>query len=168
MILQDVKLTQEQLDALAPYAHEFKRAIDSNFCKAPTQPELKKIREIYVAATGVKAYPANFGCTYCVIQLMKDAGRLYAAALDLKAIEALEKVAPDDPLAAGLKVAHEGLVKLKEGADAGALAKELEANFVPDSANTLIPVTETAQISTQKPKTGEGTAAKKPAKKTKK
>ena len=145
---EDVKLTQEQLDALAPYAHEFKRAIASNYCKAPSQPELQKIREIYVAATGVKSYPANFGCTYCVIQLMKDAGRLYAAALDLKAIEALENVSPDDPLAAQLRTAHE---KLSE------IAKESPAGEQ-----------ETAQTSAPKTKTGKGTTAKKTASKSKK
>ena len=86
-----MKLTPEQFQALSPYADEFKRAIASNYCKAPSTPELKQIREIYVAATGAKGYPMSFGCTYCVLQLMKDAGRLYFAESDEQALAAAQR-----------------------------------------------------------------------------
>lgn len=86
-----MKLTPEQFKALEPYAEEFRRAIASNYCKAPSTPELKQIREIYLAATGAKGYPMSFGCTYCIIQLMKDAGRLYFADADEQALAAAQR-----------------------------------------------------------------------------
>ena len=86
-----MKLTLEQFKALEPYAEEFKRAIASNYCKAPSTAELKQIREIFVAATGAKGYPMSFGCTYCVLQLMKDAGRLYFADADEQALAAAKR-----------------------------------------------------------------------------
>ena len=37
-----MKLTPEQFKTLEPYAEEFRRAIASNYCKAPSTPELKQ------------------------------------------------------------------------------------------------------------------------------
>lgn len=67
----------EQFQALTPFADEFRRAIQSNYCKHVRTDELETIRQAYMTATGTRYYPASYGCTYCVIQLMKDAGRLY-------------------------------------------------------------------------------------------
>lgn len=83
--------TDDQFKALAPYAEEFRRAIESNYCKAPRSEELKAIRAAYVAASGRKSYPSNFGCTACVIGLMKDAGRLYFADCDERALESAKR-----------------------------------------------------------------------------
>ena len=84
-------LTDKQFEALAPYADEFRRAIESNYCKSPRRDELEQIRQILVDATGSKHYPSNYGCTACVISLMKDAGRLYFETCDARALAAAER-----------------------------------------------------------------------------
>ena len=96
--------TEEQFQKMAPHADEFRRAIESNYCKHPGTPQLKEIRAAYMAATGVKFYPENYGCTACVIQLMKDAGRLYFEDCDARAIEAAKREA--ERVAAAAKLAQ--------------------------------------------------------------
>lgn len=82
--------TEEQFNALTPIADELRRAIDHNYAHNPGAKTLDAIREAYISASGTKRYPRNWGCSACVVQLMKDAGRLYFADLDERNAAALE------------------------------------------------------------------------------
>lgn len=82
--------TEEQFNALTPVADELRRAIDHNYAHNPGAKTLDAIREAYISASGTKRYPRNWGCSACVVQLMKDAGRLYFADLDERNAAALE------------------------------------------------------------------------------
>lgn len=162
--------TKEQFQALAPYADNFRTAIEGEWSRRIPVDGQKLIRKTYEDATKTRI-PFNSGCQLCLLNLLKRAGRLWfadkkeMAARDAKAIEALENADPaqvaqvvgaEAEEAPAPEAPQDGLIKLKEGADVGALAKELEENFVPDSTNTLISVKETAKISTRKPGKGNG------------
>lgn len=82
--------TEEQFNALAPYAEDFRRATENNYVRHnPGHVALDAIREAYMKAAGIRQYPRNWGCTACVVNLFKDAGRLWLEDRDARDAAAL-------------------------------------------------------------------------------
>lgn len=77
--------TDEQFKALAPFAEEFRKAVNSNFARNPGDRALDEIRDIYMSATGSRNYPKSWGCTACIVRMLKDAGRLWLKDRDERA-----------------------------------------------------------------------------------
>lgn len=92
--------TEEQFNALTPVADELRRAIEHNYAHNPGAKTLDAIREAYIAASGTKRYPRNWGCSACVVQLLKDAGRLYFADKEARIAAANDKAAAEATKAA--------------------------------------------------------------------
>mgnify|MGYP007027031609 CR=1 FL=1 len=126
--------TEEQFNALTPIADELRRAIDHNYAHNPGAKTLDAIREAYIAASGTKRYPRNWGCSACVVQLMKDAGRLYFADLDERNAAALE--------AANAAAAAEAT---KEAAPAPANGESTEEQEAPKEAPKTAPKRKTGK-----------------------
>lgn len=86
-----MKLTDEQFNALSPYAEEFRSATEHNFVRNnPGSKTLDALREIYMTVTGVRHYSRNWGCGACVVDLFKDLGFIYLADADERSAAALE------------------------------------------------------------------------------
>jgi len=77
--------TQEQFQALAPYADNFRTAIEGEWSRRIPVDGQKLIRKTYEDATKTRI-PFNSGCQLCLLNLLKRAGRLWYA--DKKEIEA--------------------------------------------------------------------------------
>lgn len=67
----------EQFEALARFEGSFRSAIDSNYAPHPGYDAMKEIRGIYIAATGARNVPEDYGCSSCVIRILRKAGRLW-------------------------------------------------------------------------------------------
>lgn len=126
--------TEEQFNALTPVADELRRAIEHNYAHNPGAKTLDAIREAYISASGTKRYPRNWGCSACVVQLMKDAGRLYFADLDERNAAALE--------AANAAAAAEAT---KEAASAPANGESTETPAAPKEASKTAPKRKTGK-----------------------
>ncbi|MBR1690595.1 MAG: hypothetical protein IJ713_07460 [Oscillibacter sp.] len=66
----------QQFEALAKFEGAFVSAIQSNYANLGTE-QLKIIRATYIAATGARNVPEDYGCSSCVIRLLRKAGRLW-------------------------------------------------------------------------------------------
>lgn len=67
----------QQFEALAKFEGAFVSAIESNYASNPGTEQLKLIRATYIAATGARNVPEDYGCSACVIRLLRKAGRLW-------------------------------------------------------------------------------------------
>jgi len=99
----------QQFEALAKFEDAFVSAIESNYASNPPGTEqLKLIRATYIAATGARNVPEDYGCSTCVIRLLRKAGRLWfedrdariAAAKDAEAAKLSAQQALDESAAA--------------------------------------------------------------------
>lgn len=79
------KLTQEHIAALSEYERFFKTALEARWCSYPGQAALDKMRNIWAEVTGV-TYPFRSGCSACILNLVRDIGRLYFAQKDSIAV----------------------------------------------------------------------------------
>lgn len=67
----DVKSLQE-----GKWDFFFKKAIETNFCRAYSSAQLNALREIYERNTGAKVN-INWSCPHCVLGFIKQLGKLY-------------------------------------------------------------------------------------------
>ena len=67
----DVKSLQE-----GKWDFFFKKAIETNFCRAYSSAQLNALREIYERNTGTKVN-INWSCPHCVLGFIKQLGKLY-------------------------------------------------------------------------------------------
>ena len=77
--------TPEQFAELSQWERNFTTAVEGNWTPRLSIPSQKRIRAIYEAATKTRI-AFNIGCGHCVLNLLKQAGKLYFA--DKKEIEA--------------------------------------------------------------------------------
>ena len=108
--------TEEQFQELAQYEEQFRRAVNSNFARNPGRDHLVRIRSAYMEATGTRWYPENYGCTACIVQLLKDAGRLW---LDQKAEMEKEQLAKAQEQEAVAKTIESAKKPAKSGTKSG-------------------------------------------------
>ena len=69
-------LNDEQLNILSNWEQNFETAVRAQWCLNPGTTALQTIVSIWNAATG-EGRRLNPGCSTCVFNLLKDAGRLY-------------------------------------------------------------------------------------------
>lgn len=72
-------LTNEQIEALAPYEVMFRTAVNASWCSYPGQAGIDKMLSIWNSITG-SPYPYQRGCGNCLLNLVRDMGNLYFAA----------------------------------------------------------------------------------------
>ena len=98
-----MKLTKEQLEALAPYEQHFETAVRSRWARYPGTDAMRLIHRIYCDVTGAKIR-LNTSCGVCRLNLLRGLGKIYfedkaeleaaAAAEAAKAAEAPVEEAP--------------------------------------------------------------------------
>lgn len=76
-----MKLSNEQMESLAPYERHFKTAIEAGWSRHPGSSALDLMNDIYTQVTGIRQR-LNRGCSSCIMNLIKDVGAIYFA--DLK------------------------------------------------------------------------------------
>lgn len=74
----EAKLTQEQLEALAPYERNFEQAVKAAWCSYPGQAGIDTMLDIWRSLTGI-GYPYQPGCPNCLLNLVRDIGTIYFA-----------------------------------------------------------------------------------------
>ena len=70
--------TPDEMATLSRWEHNFDTAVNASWTSNPGASDLRTIKEIYAAATGDNTR-MNYGCGHCILQLMRDCGRLYLA-----------------------------------------------------------------------------------------
>ena len=73
-----MKLTKEQFDALAPYEKHLDSAVNHRWTRFPGGAALHLIRDILHQVTGLNL-PLNKCCSYCILELMTEMGRIFLA-----------------------------------------------------------------------------------------
>ena len=68
--------TKEQLEFLSVYEDRFHTAIHLNYYRNVTNAALNKIANVYDEATGTKTN-RNFGCSACIMNYLREVGKLY-------------------------------------------------------------------------------------------
>lgn len=95
--------TDEQFEALAPYARHFRTAVESRWARNPGRAGLKLIGDTYNAATGCRErWDTN--CGTCVLRLLTEAGTLW---MDDERARAAIDAANDAECAAMTEEAHD-------------------------------------------------------------
>ena len=80
---QEVKLTSEQAQILAPYEKYFGMVHRASYCIYPGEQALQTMRDVWEQATGQKRQ-WHGGCPECIMNLVRDLGTLYYAATGRK------------------------------------------------------------------------------------
>lgn len=75
------QLTAAQVEALAPLERYFKQATEAAWCSYPGQAAIQLLRDTWEDLTG-HAYPYKAGCPNCLLNLVRDMGTLYFAAVE--------------------------------------------------------------------------------------
>ena len=75
------QLTAAQVEALAPLVRYFKQATEAAWCSYPGQAAIQLLRDTWEDLTG-HAYPYKAGCPNCLLNLVRDMGTLYFAAVE--------------------------------------------------------------------------------------
>lgn len=70
--------TDEQFAEISKYEDNFRTAMEGNWSRNITLPELKRLRSIYEEAAKTR-FPLNVACGTCRLRLLKQAGKLYFA-----------------------------------------------------------------------------------------
>lgn len=71
------RLTTEEMTALAPYEQNFRTAVEQNWSRGLSRMAYETIYAIYKRIYGAKAARLNTACSICLMQLLKDVGRIY-------------------------------------------------------------------------------------------
>ena len=87
-----MRLTKEQLAALAPYERFFKQAIEARYCSFPGEVGIDLMKETWKAVTGQERHVQR-GCSRCLFNLVEDIAAIYFA--DKAEAEAAEKAAEE-------------------------------------------------------------------------
>ena len=91
----EAKLTQEQLEALAPYERNFEQAVKAAWCSYPGQAGIDTMLDVWRSLTGI-GYPYQPGCPNCLLNLVRDIGTIYFAQKDsVQAEQAEIRIMPD-------------------------------------------------------------------------
>lgn len=80
-------LTQEQMKSLAPFERHFDTAINGDWSPYPGKTNLEMMDSIWREVSGIRIR-TDIACRVCVVDLLKDLGRLY---FEVKAQRAKEK-----------------------------------------------------------------------------
>lgn len=68
--------TEEQIQILSKYEEHFTTAVKGNWSRYPGSIALDEIHSIYCEVTGDKR-KNNKSCSNCILNLLKDCGKLY-------------------------------------------------------------------------------------------
>lgn len=69
-------LTQEQMKQLSPFERHFNSAINGDWAPYPGKTNLEMMDAIWREVSGIKIH-TDISCRVCVLDLLKDLGRLY-------------------------------------------------------------------------------------------
>lgn len=87
-------MTDEQFNALAPYESNYKTALTVNYSRYPGAAAIDTMFNVYRAVTGSRLN-MNRSCSVCVLNLVKNVGRLYFAEKERREAEAMAKAEPE-------------------------------------------------------------------------
>ena len=87
-------MTDEQFAALSAYEHNFETALKVNYTRYPGVSAIDTMFRIYRELTGSRIY-LNRSCSVCVLNLVKNVGKLYNAEKERR--EQLAKQAEPEP-----------------------------------------------------------------------
>ena len=73
-----MRLTKEQLDALAPYEKHFDSAVNHRWTRFPGGAALDLIHDTLKQVTGLNL-PLNKCCSHCILELMTEMGKIFLA-----------------------------------------------------------------------------------------
>lgn len=86
-----MRLTEDQYRALAPFEQNMRTALHSNYARNPGRRATLDMQDIYNEVTGARLR-VNVGCGTCILNLLKDVGRIYFADKEERAAKAQEAV----------------------------------------------------------------------------
>jgi len=140
--------TDQQFEALAKYEGSFRSAIDSNYYDHNPGPSaLKEIRAAYMSTGPGRWIAEDYGCSTCIIRLLRKAGRLWFEDRDARI------AAANDAAAAKLSAQQ----ALDESAAKPSLDVNVDGDTVEVSATYLAP--EQAAAAASGPATEPSTTA---------
>lgn len=90
--MKDIRLTKEQLEALAPFEEHLRTAYKSGWARNITTGKFRSLKAVYDNITG-KINNVNGGCGFCVLDMLRTLGQLYFYTRDVEAREEAEKKA---------------------------------------------------------------------------
>ena len=93
-------MTDEQFNILARYEDNLRTATNSRWARHPGRSALALINETYSAAAGIQPRRVNVLCQQCVLDLLRNAGKLYFAEKTRREEEAAKKAAANAKRAA--------------------------------------------------------------------
>ena len=90
-----MKFNEEQINTLSKWEYNFHCAVHADWCPNPGAYALSIIHSIFCQVTG-DSRRLNDNCQHCILELMRDCGKIYFA--DKAALEAkkAKKVASTD------------------------------------------------------------------------
>lgn len=78
---KNMRLTDEQFNALLPYEKNFETMVKSKWARNPGSSALDLIHRIYCEVTGTNQ-KFNKGCQHCIMRLLTDMGKIFLADLE--------------------------------------------------------------------------------------
>ena len=89
-------MTDDQFAALTPYEHHFETALKANYSRYPGVPAIDTMFRIFRELTGSRIY-LNRSCSACVLNLVKNVGKLYFAEKERREQAAAEQAKQAEP-----------------------------------------------------------------------
>lgn len=78
-----MRLTKEQMKALEPYEKHMRTAVRASWASNPGMQGIETLRRVWEDVTGARRN-MSVSCGVCILNLLKDVGRLYFDSLPRK------------------------------------------------------------------------------------
>lgn len=78
-----MRLTKEQMKALEPYEKHMRTAVRADWASNPGMQGIETLRRVWEDVTGTRRN-MSVSCGVCILNLLKDVGRLYFDSLPRK------------------------------------------------------------------------------------
>ena len=88
--MKDIRLTKEQMEALAPYEEHLRTAYKSGWARNITTGKFRSMKALYDNITG-KNNNVNGNCGFCVLDMLRNLGQVYFYTKEIEAREEAEK-----------------------------------------------------------------------------
>ena len=87
-------MTDEQFAALSAYEHNYETALKANYSRYPGITAIDTMFRIYRELTGSRIF-LNRTCSVCVLNLVKNVGKLYFAEKERREQEMAKQAEPE-------------------------------------------------------------------------
>lgn len=89
-----MQMTDEQFAALSAYEHNYETALKANYSRYPGLTAIDTMFRIYRELTGSRIF-LNRTCSVCVLNLVKNVGKLYFAEKERREQELAKQAEPE-------------------------------------------------------------------------